>query len=273
MEKRGGLPTLHEPSRVAEYVDRLQGSGRYTFNEGEVARSCGGSGIARQAALRRLKTKGRVVSPRRGFFLIVPIEYRSAGSPPPSWFIEDLMAYLEQPYYVGLLSAAEIHGAAHQRPQVFQIITDMPTRPLRVGRIRIEFHRNRNIREVPIQRMKTETGSMRVSTPETTALDLVRYAEASGFLDNVATVLIELAERINPDRLAKTAALGQHPDAQRLGYLLDRIGLKNVAGPLARLVASWRRHPVLLSPGKRARGFQHDPRWYVVPNEEVTAEL
>ena len=183
------------------------------------------------------------------------------------------MDFLKQPYYVGLLSAAEIHGAAHQRPQVFQVVTDVPTRPLLVGRVRIEFHRNRNLRRVPVQREKTETGSMRVSTPEATALDLVRYVEASGFLDNVATVLIELAERIDPDRLAKTAARGQHPDAQRLGYLLERIGLEEVARPLAKLVASWRRRPVLLRPGKRAGGLQHDPRWYVVPNEEVTAEL
>ena len=27
-------------------------------------------------------------------------------------------------YYVGLLSAAELFGAAHQRPQVFQVVVD-----------------------------------------------------------------------------------------------------------------------------------------------------
>ena len=31
------------------------------------------------------------------------------GSPPASWFIDDLLEYLGQSYYVGLLSAAEIH--------------------------------------------------------------------------------------------------------------------------------------------------------------------
>jgi predicted transcriptional regulator of viral defense system len=261
------------PGGLAQYVDRLQGSGRYSFREEEVARSLGGSSVARQAALRRLKKKARIVSPRRGFFVIVPVEYRSAGSPPASWFIHDLMAYLDQPYYIGLLSAAEIQGAAHQRPQVFQVVTDVPTRPIEVARLRIEFHRNRNIRQVPIERVKTETGSMQISTPEGTAIDLVRYPEACGYLGNVATVLVELAERIDPRKLAKVAAKGRHPDAQRLGYLLDRLGLKKVAESLATMVASWRRRPVLLRPDRPARGLDHDPRWFVVANEEITADL
>ena len=32
------------------------------------------------------------------------------------------MAHLSQPYYVALLSAAAYHGAAHQKPQVFQVM-------------------------------------------------------------------------------------------------------------------------------------------------------
>jgi len=30
---------------------------------------------------------------------------------------------------VGVLSAAAIHGAAHQQPMIFQVVTDKPTRP------------------------------------------------------------------------------------------------------------------------------------------------
>ena len=272
MSTRVSLPR-RAPGGLAEYIDRLQGSGRYSFREEEAARTLGGTSVARQAALRRLKKKARIVSPRRGFFVIVPVEYRSAGSPPASWFIDDLMAYLGQPYYIGLLSAAEIHGAAHQKPQVFQVITDVPTRPIEAGRLRIEFHRSRNIRQIPIERVKTETGSMQISTSEGTAIDLVRYSDASGHLDNVATVLVELAERIDPGKLAKVAAKGRHPDAQRLGYLLERLGLRKVAEPLAAVVATWRRRPVLLRPGRPAQGLQHDSRWFIVANEEVTADL
>ena len=68
------------------------------------------SEVALDSALRRQRQRGRIVSPRRGFYVIVPQEYALAGSPPPSWFIDELMAYLGQPYYVGLLSAAALHG-------------------------------------------------------------------------------------------------------------------------------------------------------------------
>ena len=258
---------------VSGYVDGLQSSGRYCFSGAEAAKAIGGSEVARKAALRRLKKKYRIVCPRRGFFVIVPMEHRSAGSPPASWFIDPFMAFLEQPYYVGLLTAAGIHGASHQQPQVFQVVTDAPTRPVRVGRVRIEFHRSRSISKAAAERVKTETGWMRVSTPEETALDLVRYPEACGHLDNVATVLKELAERIMPEKLVQSAREARHPHAQRLGYLLEKLGLKKLAEPLSELVGSRRRRPVLLSPHRGGDSLGHDPRWYVIPNEKITAEL
>jgi predicted transcriptional regulator of viral defense system len=183
------------------------------------------------------------------------------------------MSRLDRPYYVGLLSAAAVHGAAHQRAQVFQVVTDVPMRPIRVARLRIEFHRSRNIADAPTTRIQTETGSMRVSTPEATALDLLRYPAACGYLSNVATVLIELAELLDPQRLAKLVARGRHPEAQRLGYLLDRLGLERLAKPLATIVASWRQRPVLLRPERPAGGLKHDPRWCVIANEEVAPDL
>lgn len=38
-------------------------------------------GALKQAAL-RLAKRGRLVSPRRGFYVIVPLEHREAGAPP-----------------------------------------------------------------------------------------------------------------------------------------------------------------------------------------------
>ncbi len=165
-----------------------------------------------------------------------------------------------------------MHGAAHQQPQVFQLVTNSATRPIEMPRTRIEFHRNRRVRETPVEHAKTETGTMRVSTPEATAIDLVRYPEACGYLDNVATVLVELSERLDSERLVEVALRARHPEVQRLGYLLEVLGLRALAAPLAGLVASWRRRPVRLRPDRPARGVGHDPRWYVIPNEEVSAE-
>ena len=41
---------------------------------------------------------------------------------PADWFIAELMQFLDLPYYVGVLSAAALHGAAHQQAQEFHVV-------------------------------------------------------------------------------------------------------------------------------------------------------
>lgn len=251
---------------IAEWVDNLQAAGRYTFTREELTGFAGRSSVAIDAALRRLKKAGRIRSPRRGFFVIVPVENRAAGCPPPSWFVADLMRFLDQPYYVGILSAAALHGASHQQPMAFQVVTDRPTRAARAGRTRIEFHQSGSVEDSPTVELQTETGTMRVATPEATAFDLVRYQSAAGYLDNVVTVLSELAEHMQPEALAKCATSQPVPDAQRLGYLLDQLDQHDLAESLFRAVSDQRLRTVLLSP-RRARGRRRsDARWHVIPN-------
>lgn len=258
---------------MTAFVDDLQAKGRYTFNLAETMDADRRSAIAREAALRRLKQKGRIASPRKGFYVIVPVEYREAGCPPASWFIHDLMQFLGQPYYVGILSAAAIHGAAHQQPMLFQVVTDRPTRPARAGRIRIGFHKGRHVERVPVATIQTETGTMRVSTPEATALDLVRFAPAAGHIGNVVTVLQELAEKVKPERLAELVDLYALSDVQRLGYLLEQLGEKRLADPLVERLKTRRYRPILLAPGQAKDDTPMDPRWRVIPNEKVEVEF
>src|SRR5713226_4386183 len=242
------------PRDLSDFVTQLQASGRYTFRRHEALAALGVSTIALQSAARRLATKGRIVAPRRGFYVIVPVEYSRAGAPPPSWFIDDLMAFHGHPYYVGLLSAAALHGAAHQQPQEFQVVTDTTLRPITVGRTRIRFFLKWRFSGTPTTEIKTETGTMRVSTPEATALDLVRYMGRAGQLGNVATVLAELSERINPERLVQ-AARGEVELSvvQRLGFLVEHFVSPGVAAPLASWLATKRARPVPLRPERRSR--------------------
>jgi predicted transcriptional regulator of viral defense system len=261
------------PGNLSEFVDQLQASGRYSFDREEAISALGVSDIALQAAARRLAAKGRIVAPRRGFYVIVPIEYRSAGAPPPSWFIDDLMKFHGHPYYVGLLSAAALHGAAHQQPQEFQLVSDTVLRPITVGRTRLRFFMKRHHAKTPTTEIKTETGSMKVSTPEATALDLVRYAGKAGHLGNVATVLKELAERLDPDRLAKAARSEVEVSVvQRLGYLLDHFATPAISAPLARFLATQRPRPVALRPERHPKATVKDPRWLVLVNERVEVD-
>jgi predicted transcriptional regulator of viral defense system len=256
------------------YIEALQSGGRYTFIKAEALMATSSTEVALKLAVARLAASKRVVAPCRGFFVIVPPEYRAAGSPPGSWFIDDLMKHLRRPYYVGLLSAAALHGAGHQQPQEFQVVTDRPLRRIEVGRVRIRFIVKRRVRAASVNEVKTETGIMRVSTPETTALDLACYVQQAGGLGNVATVLGELAEHIEPSRLAKAAQQErQLSHVQRLGFLLERAGRAERAVLLASLVDSRKPRNVPLRPARSTGQVLVDQRWHVAVNEEIEADL
>ena len=258
---------------IAAYVDILQAGGRYTFTKDEASRALRISGSALNRAAARLAAKGRILAVRRGFYVVVPVEYRTVGAPPPPWFIDELMRYLERPYYVGVLSAAALYGAAHQQPQEFQVVTRVPERPVRAGRARIRFLAKKHHERTLTAKLKTEAGFMLVSTPEATAIDLLRYVSAAGGLGNVATVLTELADRIDGRKLVEAAqADGELAYSQRLGYILERIGAGDRAAALARWIEKRRPRNAPLRPGKAIRGRPVDRRFRIVMNEDIEAE-
>lgn len=254
-------------------LDDLQARGTYTATTADLSERSGLTGPALEAALRRLRHKRRLASPRRGFHVVVTPEYRDAGAPPASWFIDDLARFLGQPYYVGLLTAASLHGSGHQQPMTFQVVTDRPTRAARIGRVAITFHRSRNLKSVPTTSVQTETGTLRVSTPAATAFDLVRFVHACGGLNNVATVLAELTDRLDATTLATAARARAVPEVQRLGFLLDHIGRSDLAAPLHRCFSNRRVRPVLLAPAERRGRERPDAKWRVVANVRIEGDV
>ncbi len=207
---------------VARYIEGLLRQGRYCFTTGDAARSLGTERKTVARALARLKAKGKLASPYRSFYLVVPPEYHALGCLPAEQFVPLLMETLGEPYYAALLSAAQIHSAAHQRPQVFQVMVRRPHGPIVCGRVRVSFHVRRDMERAATIAVNTPRGYLRVAAPETTALELVGYIKASGGLDNVATVLSELAERLSAKQLVEEAHKVPVAWVQRLGYLLER---------------------------------------------------
>jgi predicted transcriptional regulator of viral defense system len=207
-----------------EYLGDLAAGGRYHFASCEVRSALGVSADAAKLALNRLAKQKLIASPARGFHVIVPPEYRSLGCLPADQFIPSMMQHINLPYYAGLLSAAQYHGAAHQRPQEFQVFLAKNRRPIACGVVRVAFMARKRLADVPVQTFNTPRGTLLVSSPEATALDLVGYAEHAGGLEHVATVLSELAERIDVENLATAARTAPVPWAQRLGYLLEHLG-------------------------------------------------
>jgi predicted transcriptional regulator of viral defense system len=258
---------------AAQHIDHLASLGRYCFTTREAAEKLGVSPVAARAALRRLMRRGEIAMPYRGFYVTVPPEYRRIGCLPADQLIDQLMEHLGEPYYIGLLSAAEYHGAAHHRPQQLQVVTAKNRPSVDCGAVQIAFIARSNVQDIPVGLLNTPRGTIRVSTPEATAIDLVGYPEHSAGLDNVATVLSELAESLDPDRLAEAARLSPLPWSQRLGYLLEHLGFRESASSLAAFVADKAPHLTPLSPATSMRGSARDSRWKIAINTAVEADL
>lgn len=263
--------------RLEYYLNELQAKGRYTFTRQEALTDFGiGSADAFRFAALRLIKKRRLVRPKQGFYVIVPTEYMQVGAPPATWFIDALMKFYRQPYYVGLLSAAELYGAAHQAPQVFQVVTNRPLRKILVGRLQIEFFTKKQITVIQHKSVKTPTGYMQISFPEITAFDLVRYIKSAGYLSHVATVLIELQENFDRKRfetILKTENL-ELPYLQRLGYLIEFVRAKP---QIVSLLKSWlkEKKPRLI-PLRSDKGYdqkQKNNDWHLYINEKIETDI
>jgi predicted transcriptional regulator of viral defense system len=210
--------------------------------------------------------------PYRGFYVIVPPEYRSAACLPASHFIPYLMEHLGEGYYVGLLSAAEYHGAGHQRPQVFQVVVAKNKPAITCGHVRVEFIARKNIRKVPTADFKTPRGYLKVSTPAATTFDLVGYPHHTGGLDNVATILAELGEKLEGKDLVSIAKVSPIAWAQRLGYLLELVGHHAKTEGLAAYIGRKNPIPTPLVPSRPFGGVAQLKPWRILVNAKVEAE-
>ena len=254
------------------FLDDLVSKGRHHFTTAEAVAALGSSLVATRAVLRRLKARGELASPLRSFHVILPPEYRRLGCLPPDQFVHQVMHYLDLTYYVALLSAAELHGAAHQRPQAFQVMVESPLRAIECGSVRMQFFVRQDLRRTPTLEKNTPRGPIRVATAEATALELVGYAGQCGGLDHVASVLAELAPAIDPTKLVETSAVCPTVWVQRLGYLLDQIEHPQLADALVPSVAERSRQAVPLQPSASSTGAPRSARWNLVVNAEVTRE-
>lgn len=74
---------IHERrSTLAEYVTELQSKGRIVFDAEEAVETLGTNRGAFLDAAQRLQKRGQLISPRKGFYVVVPPQFASWGAPP-----------------------------------------------------------------------------------------------------------------------------------------------------------------------------------------------
>jgi len=259
---------------LEDYITEIRSKGRYVLTLEEVKSKYNLSDKAVNQALYRLKAKKRIAQIRKGIYAIIPPEYIRQGMIPPALFIDDMMEALGKSYYVGLLSAAALYGAAHQQPMEFFVITEKPAlRPIRNKKVKINFYVKKEWFQEDIRKIKTDAGDIRVSTPELTALDLIYYQESIG-LNRTLTILEELASLMKPSILNQTARrYPQVTDVQRLGYLLcNELQLPQLSAPLIKYMNEKKVLPISLSTSKQRDGELNE-QWKVIKNIELESDL
>ena len=259
-------------NQLDNYLREVRSQGRYGFTLDELKNVFQMQYPAIKQRVHRLKLKNEISAIRQGFYVIIPAEYSKQGMLPPYLFIDDLMKSLNKSYYVGLLSAAALYGAAHQQPMGYTVITQNPA-PRSIEKLNIMFFPKQRFLQEGIVQQKTAAGYINVSSPERTALDFFDYTHKFG-INRITTILQELSEAMKPANLAKTAK--QFPNTaaiQRLGYILENeVGAEKLSDALYKVLTERQFFAIPLSPQKEKTG-EMDSKWKVIKNMEVESDL
>lgn len=254
---------------INDYLTEIQAKGRYSVTLGELSNRFSTSEKAILQNIYRLKRKNQLAQVRKEFYVIVPPRYSNRGMVPPTLFIADMMNFLNRNYYVGLFSAAALHGAGHQQPMEFQVMTKKPPlRNIKNPKLNISFYTKTNWEHNQIIEKKTETGYIKTSSPELTAFDLVYHNKKIGGLNRILPILEDLSETIKASVLTKTAKTQKTPNIQRLGYLFDESDNESFANSLHKTLGD-RPKEIPLSLAHKDRPGPINKKWNVIVNTEL----
>lgn len=262
-----------EKVRAPDAADWALARGISSLTSAELARLLGVPENQVRQRLQAPTRRGEWVMPVRGLWVPVAAEFRTWGAPPGLEIIDEMMKHLNAAYYVGWLTAASIHGAAHQAPQVFQAAVDRQVRDRTIGRTRFEFAQ-RDVSAADTTTIGTRSGLARISSAATTALDLAADVGRGGGIDNTATVLVELAETegFDPMTVARLASGFPAAAGRRIGYLLEHFAGWEDLDPLNEAVRKAVASPSRLDPTMAPAGHI-DSRWMLYLNREVDPDL
>lgn len=262
------------PVKATELSDWLLARGIPAVTTAEAAQLMDVPGPRIRQLLATPRAKGRFVSPSRGLWVLVPPDRLAWGAPEPVAYLDALMAHLNAGYYVGWLSAAALHGASHQAPQVFQVAVSRRVEERQVGRSRLRFLVRGAVGSVPTSRIATSGGIATVSTPGATMLDVMEDLDEASGLDNAVTVAVELARENEGFMGDVLAAARLHSDSavRRLGWALDEVAGIGGLDELERVAAGTATSPSLLSPHS-PRTSHVNRRWMLNVNKEVDPDL
>lgn len=266
---------------LLNYIKDIRQRGKRSFTLKQVMSDLNMSKNAALSAIHRLKTHGDLISPSRGLYVIVPTEYQLQGAIPADELVPILMNHLQADYYVSLLSGAQYHGASHQKPIRFQVITNKRIKhPLEFGLVKIELVYKKTLSNLPIQNIVVGVGYLKIATPELVAFDLLTYSNRCGGLNHISTVLSELTESLDADKLISLATVvRKNAWLQRLGFILEQIDpmdrekTNQIIDRLQHYLEGKMLGFVPLAPELSKAGCPRVKKWRIIANTGIESDL
>ena len=262
---------------IREWIRNKEICGKTVFSLGELRESF--PQLSNQVILNnlaRLRREKVIYSPYSSLYVALPPQYVLRGAVPSYYFMDALMKEQKRSYYFGLLSAASLWGAPHQRPQTDFVVATPP-------RLFVGNSQKRSVKWLYRETMPSrflcqkpgEAGPVIYSNAELTALDLVQFEQHAGGLSAVATVIGELLESTD----FKGASEGLFSECKntvirRLGYIVEKVIGDEKQGAvifseLSKVDSNW--HYAALSP----RGLPsdvRDDRWKLTINARIEVD-
>jgi hypothetical protein len=260
--------------RIARLLDEKQGSGQLVVSLDRLAAEARISRLAAERQLQRLGSRVALLPGQPRSYLIVPPEHRQRGAPPLTAWLHDYCRIRDISYYVGLLSAAALHGSSAQAAQISQVMTMRPQRRIGLGRLSIDFHVKRALKETPLTALPGLAAPLAVSSPEATALDLIEFNHAVGGMRRA----VEVIAGMTPKMTAAGWRRALHEAVpvsvrQRLGYVLTLLNLESYATMAEKSLPS-RLNPTVLqtrSPASKSRLKPSTP-FYIFENVDIRSD-
>ena len=115
-------------------------------------------------------------------------------------------------------------------------------------------------------------GILRYASPELTAIDLVQFADHVGGYQRAATVLAELMESVDMQKMADAIPYTTTATVQRLGYLLEFVlDEQEMSDKLFALLKAQapKYHTICMSNSRPPREDAPSNRWHVNMNIDI----
>lgn len=170
--------------------------------------------------LHELERKGWLHRVAHGRYRLVPAEW---GPNPIANTNTLALALARAPEgYIGLGSAATIHGLTTQHRRVAWVVTDKQRRTAQIGEMTVHFVRVKPSQMFGVSQQLVLGEQLKVSDIEKTALDCLAYGIGRFDFSELTAIVLAAARQWDWGKLVEyLEKLSDRPAARRLGYLLD----------------------------------------------------